>query len=201
ACLQFYQTSRVVYLILGAISAALLFATKETAFVSLGTLALAWLVSWWWTTGSLDWYKVRHSLFGFPVPGKKRREPDKRDHATKETLKTMLARFGGRDNVVMMAIYVLVVFIVINILFYSSFFTNWPGVKGAVDALKVWTNTGTSEFHGKKFDTYLTWLLQEEMPIFVLAIAGTLIALFEQKVNRFAIFVGAWSFGILVAYS
>ncbi|MBC7933238.1 MAG: hypothetical protein H7Z38_21960 [Rubrivivax sp.] len=92
-------------------------------------------------------------------------------------------------------------FLFVSVLFYSSFFTNWAGVGGAIEALKVWSKTGTSDFHGKPFGTYLTLLLQEEAPILILAAAGSAIALFERRKNRFAIFAGAWAFGMLMAYS
>ena len=102
---------------------------------------------------------------------------------------------------VLLAIYAAALFILLNVLFYSSFFTNWPGVKGSLAALKVWSRTGTSEFHGKPFDTYLKWLVQEEVPILLLATAGAAVALLGRQVNRFAVFAGAWAFGILAAYS
>jgi predicted membrane-bound mannosyltransferase len=45
------------------------------------------------------------------------------------------------------------------------------------------------------------WLLQEEGPILVLAVVGACLALFEPRKSRFAIFAGAWAFGLLLAYS
>lgn len=204
AALRFHETARLRYLILAASSAALLFATKETAFVSLGTIALAWLVAWWWTTSDFNFDKAAHSLFGFPISARKKRNAKRRSTQAEpagNTPATLPVRLGGRDRVVMLAVYAAGAFVVINVLFYSSFFTNWPGVSAAVAAMKVWANTGTSEFHGKRFDTYITWLLQEEMSIFLLAIGGSLVALFGERLNRFAIFVGAWGFGMLAAYS
>ena len=58
-----------------------------------------------------------------------------------------------------------------------------------------------SEFHSKPFDTYFTWLWQEESAVLLLAVAGTLVALFERRKNRFAVFAAAWGFGLLAAYS
>ena len=204
AALRFYETRRVLYLVLAATSAALLFATKETAFVSLGTLGLAWLVAWWWSTSQFDFSKVAHSIFASPLPAGRKRQEKRRPNEAKRGLldmRSLLAQLGGRDRVLLLAVYVAGLFIFVNVLFYSSFFTNWPGVSGALESLKVWANTGTSEFHYKRFDTYLTWLLQEEMPILFLAVAGALIALFNQKVDRFAVFIAAWAFGLLLAYS
>ncbi|PYS79502.1 MAG: hypothetical protein DMF66_02590 [Acidobacteria bacterium] len=58
-----------------------------------------------------------------------------------------------------------------------------------------------SEFHSKPLDTYVRWLWQEEAPILLLAVAGACVALFERRRNRFAVFAGAWAFGLLAAYS
>jgi uncharacterized protein (TIGR03663 family) len=91
--------------------------------------------------------------------------------------------------------------VLINVLFYSSFFTNSAGVSGAIESLKVWSKTGASDFHAKPFSTYLTWLVQEEAPILLLAVVGAAIALFEVRKNRFVVFASAWAFGILAAYS
>jgi predicted membrane-bound mannosyltransferase len=92
------------------------------------------------------------------------------------------------------------VFVAVNVLFYSSFFTNAKGVGVAVEALKVWSKTGASEFHAKPWHTYLKWLLQEESPLLVLGAAGAALALWSGR-NRFAVFAGAWAFGTLAAYS
>lgn len=95
----------------------------------------------------------------------------------------------------------LALFVALNVLFYSSFFTNWSGVSGAVEALAVWKKTGTSDFHSKPFYTYFEWLWKEEAPILILAVAGAAAALFVRRKNRFAVFAGAWAFGTLAAYS
>ncbi|HKE57022.1 MAG TPA: flippase activity-associated protein Agl23 [Pyrinomonadaceae bacterium] len=204
AVLRFYETGSTVYLILAAVSTALLFATKETAFVSIITLLLAWLIAWRWSKSPPDLSRFARTIFGFPVAAKPRHVREKRrakrDRRETPVPPSFLARLGGRDRVILLAGYALALFIVVNVIFYSSFFTNWPGVGDAVSAMKVWAKTGTSEFHGKPFDTYLSWLLQEETPIFLLAIVGAFIAL-NRRTNRFALFVAAWAFGILVAYS
>jgi uncharacterized protein (TIGR03663 family) len=202
ATLRFYETGRALYAMLAAGSAAMLFATKETAFVSVGTLGLAWLVAWRWTNAGFNLDKHARSIFGFQsrrkLRDKRRVNQVRNDVAHPKAPITML---GGRDRLVLLAIYAVALFIVLNILFYSSFFTNWPGVSGALEAMKVWAKTGTSEFHGKPFDTYLKWLVQEEAPILLLATVGSLVALLGRQINRFAIFAGAWAFGMLVAYS
>lgn len=202
ASLLYYETRRTLYAMLAAASAALLFATKETAFVSVGTLILAWVVAWRWTSSEFNLGKHARSLFGFQsrrrLRDKRRVKPVKNGAADFGSLLDIL---GGRDRAVLLANYAVALFILLNVLLYSSFLTNWPGVSGALEAMKVWAKTGTSEFHGKPFDTYLKWLVQEEAPILLLATAGSLLALLGREINRFAVFAGAWAFGILLAYS
>jgi uncharacterized protein (TIGR03663 family) len=204
AVLRYYETGRPVYLFLAAIAAALLFATKETAFVSVITLLLAWLVAWRWTKSPPNLGRFARSIFGLPVHAKpnnvREKRRAKRERRDAPVQPTFYERLGGRDRAILLGAYAFGLFVVVNVIFYSSFFTNWPGVADAVSAMKVWANTGTSEFHGKPLDTYLKWLLQEESPIFLLAIVGAVIAL-NRKVDRVALFVAAWAFGILVAYS
>jgi uncharacterized protein (TIGR03663 family) len=92
-------------------------------------------------------------------------------------------------------------FAVVYVLLYSSFLTNPKGLRDSFAALEVWKKTGESDFHAKPFYFYVRWLLEEEGPILLLAAAGSAVALFERRKNRSAIFVGAWGFGLLLAYS
>ena len=46
AALRFRETGAASDLLLASASAALMFTTKETAFISVGTLGLAWLTAW-----------------------------------------------------------------------------------------------------------------------------------------------------------
>jgi predicted membrane-bound mannosyltransferase len=66
--------------------------------------------------------------------------------------------------------------------------------------LQIWTKTGNKD-HTKPFDTYLNWLQQEEAPIYLLAVLGAVWSLLRRAPHRFAVFAGAWAFGLLVAYS
>ncbi|HYY94514.1 MAG TPA: hypothetical protein VE713_08350, partial [Pyrinomonadaceae bacterium] len=160
-------------------SAALLFATKETAFISIGTLALAWLSAYVW----VGWAGgVRRGRKG----------------AGEES---GLAKFFASEQAPLAVAGAVLLFVVIWVLFYSSFGTNWKGVWDSFEAFRVWKQTGMSEFHSKPFDTYFTWLWQEESPILILAVIGTAVALFERRKNRFAVFASAWAFGLLAAYS
>jgi uncharacterized protein (TIGR03663 family) len=192
AALRYWETTDPVYLMLASISAALLFATKETAIISVVVLGLAWIVV---------------VLYLRLVRGKQSTGPQKK-HSPHRKSKTRRAkqpawheafeRFGGTANVALMAGLALIIFIFVNVLFYSSFFTYWKGVDGALESIKVWAQTGTKE-HGHDWDTYLWWLMNEEAPLLILGAGGAMVALI--RLRRFAIFAGAWAFGILAAYS
>jgi uncharacterized protein (TIGR03663 family) len=174
--LRFYETGAAAYLLLASASAAMLFATKETAFISLGTLGLAWLTAFAWVrmTGG----------------ARAASEP------------SGLGRFAAEGDAPLVVAGALALFAFIWVLFYSSFFTYRKGVFwDSFKAFDIWSKTGMSEFHEKPARTYVKWLLQEESPIFLLACAGAAVALFERRKNRFAVFAGAWAFGLLAAYS
>lgn len=177
AALKFYETGAAPYLLLAAASAAMLFATKETAFISVGTLALAWGCAWAW---------VR--LMG---GGRARNREE-----------SGLARFASSESEPLAILGTLALFAFLWVLFYSSFFTYWQGAFwDSFKAFDLWSRTGMSAFHEKPAETYVKWLFDEESPVFLLASAGTLVALFERRKNRFAVFASAWAFGLLAAYS
>lgn len=182
AALKFYETGATHYLLLASASAAMLFATKETAFISVGTLALAWLVTWLWVKWQGD--------------GRGKRRDDRGGFA-----ESGLSKFGASAEAQAALVGAVALFIAIWIIFYSSLFTNWQGVSDSFKAFVVWKQTGMSEFHGKPLSTYVQWLWQEEAPILILAAIGSCVALFERRKNRFAIFAGAWGFGLLAAYT
>ncbi len=187
AALRYWETADPVYLLLAAISAALLTATKETALISLIVLGLAWAVGHFYVRltggGRVPWEPQARSAKG---------------KASRRKRGATLERFGGLQSVASMAGLALVLFIFINVLFYSSFFTYWKGVGGAVESLQIWAKTGTKD-HGHPWYTYLDWLWQEEAPLLILGTIGAVVALIFRR--RFAVFVGAWAFGTLAAYS
>jgi uncharacterized protein (TIGR03663 family) len=189
AALRFQETGAPLYLMLASASAAMLFATKETAFISIGTLAPAWLVAFAWvrlTTGGGRGTQARRS--GGEASG------------FDET--AGLAAFRASGQAPAFAAGAVALFVLIWVVFYSSFFTNWEGVFwDSFKAFSIWKGTGMSEFHGKPPYTYVKWLLQEESAILILGSVGAVVALFESRKNRFAVFAAAWGLGLLAAYS
>lgn len=177
AALRFYETGAAAYLLLASASAAMLFATKETAFISIGVLGLAWLVSYLWVM----------------VMGGGR---------ARERAPSGLANFASGGDAALSVAGALALFVFLWVLFYSSFFTYSKGVFwDSFKAFDIWSKTGMSAFHEKPLGTYVKWLVDEESPILLLACAGTAFALFERRKNRFAVFACAWAFGLLAAYS
>jgi uncharacterized protein (TIGR03663 family) len=209
AALRFQETGAATYLLLASASAAMLFATKETAFISVGTLALAWLIAWM-PTLLVRVYRLSVRVY---LQLTKRKEPTAKSAKGGRPVNQDISgtSFFGRAGTitpdfifraVLLALGALSLFAFIWMLFYSSFFTYWKGVFwDSFEAFKVWKQTGMSEFHSKPFDTYVRWLWQEEAPILILAVPGAAVALFRWNKNRFAVFTAAWAFGLLLAYS
>jgi len=179
AVLKYYDSGASVYLILAGISTALMTATKETWIIN-GPVLLIALV----TTTAYFW--VRGKLRGRASDGKAESAG-------------LLERFGGPISVATVALMAFTVFIVVNVLFYSSFFTNYPkGVNDALLTLSLWRKR-THE-HEHPWSQYLVWLIAEEGLLVFLGGIGALIAIWRAD-NRFAVFIAQFAFGLLAAYS
>ena len=181
AALKYYDSGRASYLILASISAALMVATKETWIIN-GPVLLIALV----TTGI--YFRLRETLAG-------RRS----EWPLGERWRQTIERFGGPVPLTTVALVAFALFITVNVLFYSSFFTNYPkGVSDAMQTLRFWSHR-THE-HEHPWYQYVYWLLQEESVLMILAGAGALIAVWRAN-NRLAVFLSLWSFGLLAGYS
>ena len=196
--LWLYDGARTVYLVLGAVSAGLLFATKETAFISVGVLliACATTVAWVWLCRRTGWARA-------PEPkrkkGKDKRAPQGAEPAGANKL-NLVERFGGWGHIAPLLVAAVCIFVFVNVVYYSSFFTNQKGVADSLVAFKIWSKTGGSGFHGYKWHKYIVWLRDEETPLVALALLGALFALWKTR-RRFPLFAAQWGFGLLAAYS
>lgn len=200
ALVRFYETTKATYFLLAFASAALLFATKETAFISLVVLALAWATAW----VILKYIKpgTRYEDVRADKKARAKARADARGGQSPDlSLDEIVARLGGAGRLLILSAMGMTIFVVVNLVLFSSFFTYAKGVGAAFEAYGIWTETGTSDFHKKSFETYLVWLLKEEAPILLLAVLGALWAVFGRARNFFAVFVAAWAFGLLAAYS
>ena len=183
AALKYFDTGRSLYLILGSISAALMVATKETWIINAPVLLIALIAT-------LVYFRLRDNLNPsrvseyLPVADRVRMAAD---------------RLGGPIQLTTIALVAFSAFILVNVLFYSSFFTNYPkGVSDALKTLNLWRQR-THE-HEHPWYQYIYWLLQEEGALMILAGLGALIAVWRAN-NRLAVFLSLWSFGLLAAYS
>jgi len=183
ALLKYYEDLNPAYLILAAISAALLFATKETAMISVGVLVIA--------LGVTQVYRLLWRSIGGTTNQKKRRTGDYR---------TFFEKVGGSSKLTVWVVIGLAVFVTVYVLFYSSFFTNYPqGVYDSLKTFQIWTKTG-QEAHKHPPATYIWWLLEQESPLLVLGALGAIVAVLKPT-KSFALFSALWAFGLLAAYS
>ena len=180
---KYYDTAQPSNLILAAASAALLFATKETAIISMAVLAIA--------LGLTLFYQ---RVWGTSSGRKKRKE------ASDEVAAPFMERVGGSGRFWIWMLVALVVFVAINVLFYSSFFTNYPqGVYDSLKTFQFWAATGKKE-HVHPLSTYAWWLLEQESPLLTLGLLGGMLPL-VRPVKLYALFVVLWAFGLIAAYS
>ena len=178
AAIKYYDSGAGVYLILAAISAALMTATKETWIINGPVLLIALI-----TTAVYFWLRGKLSGTGQPAA-----EDD-----------GFLAGFGGPVSVATIALVAFTVFVVVNVFFYSSFFSNYPkGVNDALLTLSLWRKR--TQEHAHPFLQYFEWLRQEESALLLFGGVGAAIAVVRSN-NRMALFLAQWGFGLLTAYS
>jgi len=187
ALIKFYERAQPHLLILAATSEALLFATKETAVISAGVLLIAFVMT-------LAYRRFRRGALVSKAAKKKRKA------SPYEEEPPFLERVGGGKVLAVWIGAAILIFVAVYIVFYSSFFTNYP--KGVYDSLKTfqfWTKTG-KEAHKHPRITYFWWLLLQESPLLILGAIGAAVAVLKP-LRSFALFCALWAFGLIAAYS
>lgn len=180
-----WDDGRPIYLILASASAVMLFATKETAFITIGTLVIACFCVAVWRKiygGSIG--KIGEDDLS-PVP------------LVWSNFKNKLGNSLNRNLII---VSVVAIFIYLGILFFSSFFTYPEGVQKAFEAYAIWTKTGSKDHTQNGIWAYIKWMGRVEMPIMFITVVGGFIALAKAR-HRFAIFTAFWAFGITLAYT
>lgn len=189
-----WRAGRPIYMLLASASAALTFATKETTFITLGTMLIA-------LPCVIIWQKI------YPVRG----DDDGTDEGMITWRNFRLAVGEGTDLLLLVAAAA-AVFVYVSVLFFSSFFTYAEGVQKAFEAYAIWTNTGTKDHTQSGFWGYLKWSFGTENPqesklktavegaIIVLSVVGAGFAFFKGR-NRVAMFIALWAIGLFLAYS
>jgi uncharacterized protein (TIGR03663 family) len=176
AWLWYRETGKQRYLMLASASAAMLFATKETWLIT----AAVWLIA-------IPCTAIWMRLF---------------NRASEPLEKERGLRSGdvGEQSLAKPFVLAGILFLLIGVLFYSSFFTNPKGILDSVLTFTYWTKTGQNGIYNREWSTYLRWFLQEEAPILILGAVGALVALFRAR-SRYIVFGAFWTIGIFAAYS
>ncbi|MGH2474795.1 MAG: flippase activity-associated protein Agl23 [Candidatus Limnocylindrales bacterium] len=185
AGIRYLDRRRPLDLLFGSAAAALLFATKETGIITVVVLIMAAFVSGWY---------VRWRRGGAPTPVSS--APARRRVALAKPLPADDPGPPPWEHIAGAAI----VFLVIYVLLYTSFFTNFP--KGLADSLAtftIWTQTGGAT-QAQPPQQYLVWMLAADGPILALGAIGGLIAAIRGR-ERLWVFVGLWALGVTAAYS
>src|SRR5688572_27892104 len=188
-----WRGGRPIYMLLASASAALMFATKETTFITLGTMLIA-------IPCVLIWQKLY---------GTRPAEFDDGDAVI--TWSNFRNAAGEGSELLMLIGATALVFIYVNALFFSSFFTYPDGIKKAFEAYAIWTQTGTKDHTQSGFWAYLKWAFGSnqrgskletavEAAVIILSALGTALAFFIGR-NRVAMFIGLWALGLFLAYS
>jgi uncharacterized protein (TIGR03663 family) len=195
AAWQYTVRQRGIYLMLASAFAALMFATKETAIIAAGVLLIAagmagrFPTRWHRRRGGRPQTLQPSDLVGLPAG---HNAPSVREVAGYGHKRRRMRRAG-------LLIACASIFVGLNVLFYSSFFTYWDGVGDALRSVAIWTRTGNRS-HLQPWHTYLRWLAREEAPLLVLGTIGSVLSLWQGR-NRFVVFAALWALGMLAAYS
>lgn len=186
------DTQQPSYLMLAAVSAAMMFATKETCIISYAVLALAWACS-----------RLYLRLF---------RGAESAAPASKPQESGANSESDTPENRLYWPAMAALLFVVISVLFFSSFFTNFPkGVFDSLHTFQIWTRRGLqTETYLAPWWKYFDWMAGGlakgtagsflEVPVLLLGGLGIVIALMKAR-NSFAVFTAFWALGISAAYS
>src|SRR5215468_3862523 len=175
---RYVESKNFTWLALTATCAGLLFATKETAIVTAVVMIIAALCAEAWEIT--------------------RRLAMRRELALKAFAREFRRDCAGVAPSLDHALAAVMIFVFINIFFYSSFFTNWHGVLDAINSVALWSGRRNSE-HIKGFWYYIGVLSKLELPLLIGSLlAGIFIA---RRGTRFWLFVASWTLGLTLAYS
>jgi uncharacterized protein (TIGR03663 family) len=175
---RYAESKNFAWLALIATSAGLLFATKETAIITVVVMVIAALCAAGWEITRRLASRREITLAAF----------------NSEFRRDCADLTPSLDH----ALAAIMIFGFINIFFYSSLFTHWQGVPDAFKSVMLWANRIGSE-HEKSFWYYMGILLKIELPLLI----GSLLAgiFIVWRGTRFWLFVAAWTLGLALAYS
>jgi len=182
ALLKFSETRRPRYAVLAAASLAFLGTTKETWIITGGVWVIALPCTWLWMK-----LRGRDSNRFWSIENNTAAITPQAEGVTPWSTRRLAMVAAG-------------VFAGIWVIFYSSFFTNFP--QGVIDSVKtytIWTKTSSAS-NVYDWTKYFDWLGRAELPILLLGACGIVTALALAR-SRFAVFTAFWAMGIFAAYS
>ena len=206
AAMYYLDRREAKYLLLAAVAAALLFTTKETGIITVVVLLIAVVVGHYYTiwrnraavgaesavrAGARPTTRAKTVW----IDGVEYRATGPAGPAARSTTSFWPGSIPGEHLA-----GAIVVFLVVYVLLYSSFFTNFPD--GLVDSLAtftIWTQTGEATQVQPPWK-YLEWMIRSELPILLLGVGGGLIAAIRAP-SRLWVVIGLWAAGITAAYS
>jgi uncharacterized protein (TIGR03663 family) len=170
AAIRYVDRGQTRDLLLAAASAALMFATKETALITAAVIATACAAAW------LQLHRSR------------------RQQVVRE-----IVSLASRRSTLVAVCGAIGLFLVINVLLFTSFLHHPEGMMDALRSFALWARTGTAA-HVHPWFSYLSWLLQEEASVLALGAIGASLALFQRR-DAFGVFAAIWALGMVTAYS
>lgn len=165
---------RPVWLGTGCMAGALLWTTKETAIITFASLILAGLVAWFAARAGPS-LRERVLLLRQQIP-----------QAPVHQVYWLVA---------------LALAAVAFITLYTSFFTNPQGLRHAFTTYATWTERGADHAggHAKPFAYWPELLWEFETPVLLLALVGTVCALWRRE--RLPLFAAVWAWSTWAVYS
>lgn len=176
---RYAEDKKFLWLALAASSLGLLLTTKETSVITLAVFLVGIIcASIWDATKKL----IQERRF---TPAA----------LVKELKNDALSVLPSLDH----AMAALIITSFIFVLLYSSLFKHWQGVSDFFRSVAHWTEERSSTDHVKIFWYYLGILFKLELPLLIGSVLAGVFILWRG--NRFWLFIGAWTFGMTLAYS
>lgn len=205
AVIYYLDRRSLRYLLAAAATAALLFTTKESALITVLVLLIAvWVANVYLRLRSADGPphggdrgKAGRRGSTSPAPsvwidGVEYRPAKKADRAS-EVGPPWLSIPG--EHLAGAAL----LFLVIYVLLFTSFFTNFKGLSDSITAYFIWFQRGDAT-QIQPIYKYLEWMIPLDLPILALGTVGGVIAAIRMP-SRLWVVIGLWALGITAALS
>jgi len=191
ALLWYVRESRERYLLLAAAAAALLFATKETGIITVAVMAIALVVGTFYVRWREDHWPSRQR------PAKPARAASRQKGAVgrDDGWVTNLRPLFPAERLLTAGF----VFVLVYVLFFTSFLSNPDGLVDSLATFTIWTQTGGAT-QSQPLNQYLTWMSIADPVILILGFVGGLLVA-RRGSDRVQVFFGLWALGITAAYS